>query len=69
MQWHVELDDAKLQRWSHESSASFEQACAQHPHTVQTGAQMRAHAAQHLAQQQALADHIYSHWVAQMQPD
>lgn len=69
MQWHVELDDEKLQRWSHETSPGYEQACATHPQSVQTGAQMRALATQHLAQQQVLANRIYSHWVAQMRPD
>jgi len=68
MQWHVELDDEKLQRWSHETSPRFEQACAQHPRTAQTGAQMRAQGAQALSQQQALADHIYGRWLSMMAP-
>ena len=66
MQWHVELDEEKLQRWSHETSPRFEQACAQHPRSAQTGAQMRAQGARALSHQQALADHIYGRCLSLM---
>ncbi len=63
MQFHVELDDDKLQRWSREAGAGHALAAAQH-NSVQTGAEMRYGAAARLQAQQALADRIYGRWLA-----
>jgi GMP synthase (glutamine-hydrolysing) len=66
MQWHVELDEAKLHRWSLENGVEHQRCLRDHPGTVQSGAAMRAAARLHLAQQQALARHIYSRWLGLM---
>lgn len=63
MQFHVELDSDKLERWSREDTARLESAAAGNA-TVQTGAEMRAAAAIQLPQQQALAQRIYTRWMA-----
>ncbi|MDP3611431.1 MAG: type 1 glutamine amidotransferase, partial [Rubrivivax sp.] len=62
MQWHVELDKHKLGGWSEEASVQDDKA-ANLPPTVQTASVMLLDAKQHLARQQALADHIYSRWL------
>ncbi len=62
MQWHVELDLQKLSGWSREASVQDDRA-AELPPTVQTASAMHQGAKQHLAQQQALADHIYGRWL------
>jgi GMP synthase-like glutamine amidotransferase len=61
MQFHVELDEEKLQRWSLENDRRAA-AVAGRP-SVQDGAAMRAQAARHLAAQQRLADRIFAHWL------
>jgi GMP synthase (glutamine-hydrolysing) len=61
MQFHVEVDDAKLQQWSTSQDPHYlrlQSVCA----TVQGGAAMRAQAHQALAQQQGLADRLYARW-------
>ncbi|MEO5733691.1 MAG: type 1 glutamine amidotransferase [Rubrivivax sp.] len=61
MQFHVELDAEKLQRWTHDASA---QAIGEPRYaSVQRPEQMLAQAAQHLLRQQALADRIYRCWI------
>lgn len=62
LQFHVELDEEKLLRWSWEASDRLPEAAGHG--SVQTGAEMRADAARHLAVQQALAARIYARWVA-----
>ncbi len=64
LQFHVEVDADKAERWSREVSASWEQACRQHPSTVQDGTQFRAGTHRHLARQQAMADRLYARWLA-----
>lgn len=63
MQWHVELDDVKLQRWSLENGVEHQQCLRDHPATVQSGDAMRGAAPAQLPQQQALARHIYQRWL------
>jgi GMP synthase-like glutamine amidotransferase len=63
MQFHVEIDAEKLDRWSREESPLFLDAvrrCA----SVQDGTAMREEAAARLAPQQALADRIYRRWLS-----
>ena len=62
MQWHVEVDDAKLAVWSQEESVQFADAAAPSA-TVQSGPRMRADAALHLAAQKRLADRVYTRWL------
>ncbi len=63
MQFHIEIDAAKLQRWSLDDSAPYRQAQQQHPASVQGPAAMREAAARHLAAHQALARRIYGRWL------
>lgn len=63
MQFHVEIDADKVQRWSAEPGARWQQALRQHPATVQDGAAMRAALAARLPAHQALAGEIYARWV------
>lgn len=61
MQFHVELDAGKLQRWSREDDRRAA-AVAGRP-SVQDGATMHAQATRCLPAQQRLADRIYAHWL------
>jgi GMP synthase (glutamine-hydrolysing) len=63
MQFHVELDAAKLGVWSAEREPRYVQAIVSHPSLVQTPAQMCAQAALRLAAQQAIADLAYARWL------
>ena len=63
MQFHVELDAAKLALWSASTDPgylSMQSTCA----TVQAGPAMRAQAAEALPRQQALAARLYRRWLA-----
>jgi GMP synthase (glutamine-hydrolysing) len=62
MQFHVELDEEKLERWSREEGPRWAVALAAHG-SVQSGPQMRQGGVGQLATQQALADRIYAHWL------
>lgn len=61
MQFHIELDEAKLHRWSLDEGPLFRDALARHA-TVHSGERMRADAAALMAQHKALADRIYERW-------
>lgn len=63
LQFHLEVDAEKLQRWSHDDGPRWAAARREFPGSVQDGAAMRAGAARHLAAQQALADRIYGRWL------
>ena len=63
MQFHVELDDEKLQRWSLLDTPDYRAAQQRHA-SVQGGAAMRASADGHLQRQQRLADRIYARWLS-----
>lgn len=68
LQFHIEVDRDKVERWSHEDGPRWRQALRQSPRTVQHGGAMRTGLALHLAQHQALADRLYSRWLAGVQP-
>lgn len=59
MQFHVEVDAAKLAIWTPEAAAD-----PLHPHTVQDRATMASGSARHLAAQQALAGRLYRRWLS-----
>ena len=61
MQFHVELDEAKLRAWAAADDRRM-RAVLGEP-SVQNGADMLRDAESHLAGQQALADRIYSRWL------
>jgi GMP synthase (glutamine-hydrolysing) len=62
MQFHVELDAAKLALWSASQDRQY-LALTTSCGTVQSGAQMRDQARLALADQQRLADRLYRRWV------
>jgi GMP synthase (glutamine-hydrolysing) len=61
MQFHVELDDAKLRHWTSTHDERF--LAANTVPTVHGTARMLDDAARHLATQQRLADRIYARWI------
>jgi GMP synthase-like glutamine amidotransferase len=61
MQFHVEIDDDKLRRWSRLDTPAYRDAQQRHA-TVQSGAQMRAELPLRLPTHQALADRVYARW-------
>lgn len=63
MQFHVEVDRAKLLRWTAVETPAHRQAQRRHA-TVQDKPAMRAGIAEHLQPQQALADRIYARWLS-----
>jgi GMP synthase-like glutamine amidotransferase len=63
MQFHIEIDDAKLLRWSDEHEPGWIAAQGRHP-TVQDRASMRADAARRMASHQRLAARIYRRWLS-----
>jgi GMP synthase (glutamine-hydrolysing) len=63
MQFHVEVDEEKLHRWSQLDSDAF-RALQQRHATVHSGARMREDLAEYLPAQQALSDRVYSRWLA-----
>lgn len=62
MQFHPELDAAKLKAWLEDPGSRHAAALQAFPASVQTAEAMRAQAAQGLAAQQALADRLYRRW-------
>lgn len=68
MQFHVELDEEKLRRWSAASTARDRESRRLHPATVHSGEAMRAGVLQHMASHQRLADGIYTRWLAAASP-
>jgi len=64
MQFHVELDAAKLQVWAADRSPEYLDLLAQHPDSVHDSMAMWADASAALPAQQALAAHLYTRWLA-----
>ena len=63
MQFHVELDAAKLAQWCQQTGQRHAAAAARHP-TVQAPDAMLQGAASKLQAQQRFADNIYGAWLA-----
>lgn len=63
LQFHVEVDDDKVLRWSHEEGERWRRAREQHPGSVQDGGAMRDGLQRHLLAYQALADRLYRRWL------
>ena len=63
MQFHVELDSAKLAVWAASRDPKFLRQQEEHT-TVQSGAAMLEQAQRALPEQQRLADRIYRRWLA-----
>ncbi|MFT3821557.1 MAG: type 1 glutamine amidotransferase [Rubrivivax sp.] len=64
MQFHIEVDAEKVNRWSTEAGERWRQARRAHAATVQDGATMRAALPAALPAHQALADRLYARWLA-----
>jgi GMP synthase-like glutamine amidotransferase len=64
IQFHVEIDRAKLMAWSLDGGARLAEALARHPGSVQAPEAMRAWAMQFLVGQQRLAARIYARWLS-----
>jgi len=64
MQFHIEIDEAKLQRWLDEGDPAWAEALAQHAGSVQDKATILAHVAQRLLAHQRLADRLYGRWIS-----
>jgi GMP synthase-like glutamine amidotransferase len=63
MQFHIEVDEEKLRRWSLLDSGAY-LALQQRHATVHSGPRMRDGMAKNLGLQQALADRVYARWLA-----
>lgn len=63
MQFHIEVDAEKVDRWSREAGERWAAALRAHPGSVQDGAAMRAALAAELPAHQALADRLYGQWL------
>ncbi|MBN8507638.1 MAG: type 1 glutamine amidotransferase [Burkholderiales bacterium] len=61
LQFHVEIDEEKLRRWSRLDTPAYREAQRRHP-SVQSGAQMCADLPLRLPAHQALADRLYAQW-------
>ncbi|MEI8267823.1 MAG: type 1 glutamine amidotransferase [Betaproteobacteria bacterium] len=64
IQFHVEIDEAKLQRWLDDGDPAWAEALAQHAGSVQDKATILAHAKQRLLTHQRLADRLYGRWIS-----
>ena len=64
MQFHIELDEAKLARWSADRDPGYLAMQRRHAATVQSGEAMRETARSALAPAQAIARRIYARWLA-----
>ena len=64
MQFHIELDSAKLDVWTQESDHAYRASRAQHPAQVQALADMLRGAPKRLAAQQVMAALAYARWWA-----
>ena len=63
LQFHVELDEDKLARWSASVDPTYLRLQREHDSSVQGGAAMRTQAATALPAQQRLADRLYRRWL------
>lgn len=62
MQFHIEVNDEKLGRWSASRDPAYLRAQQSHPDTVHTGDVIRAGTVAFLQAQQRLADRVYARW-------
>ena len=64
MQFHIEIDGAKLQRWLDDGDPAWAEALAQHAGSVQDKATILAHAARRMHAHHLLADRLYTRWIS-----
>lgn len=63
MQFHIEINEEKIHRWVNDDDPKWTSA-RQHYDTVQDKIAMLNGIPYYLAQHQATADHIYTHWLS-----
>lgn len=63
MQFHIELDSEKLDRWSRDEGDRYASAQARFPATVHDGVRLRRDGTARLAAHQQLASRIYGRWI------
>lgn len=63
MQFHIEIDEAKLQRWLDMGDPSWQDALTRHGQTVQGKAGILDQAPHWMVAHKRLADRIYGHWI------
>jgi GMP synthase (glutamine-hydrolysing) len=63
LQFHLEVDAAKVEQWLAEQDAQYERSRREHP-TVHAVERIRADTARCLHAQQRLADRVYARWAA-----
>ena len=66
LQFHIEVDADKVERWSREPGPRWQDACRRHPDTVHDGQRLRAAIATELPAHQALADELYARWLSRV---
>jgi GMP synthase-like glutamine amidotransferase len=64
LQFHIEVDADKVERWSREPGPRWQDARSRHPGTVHDGARLRAAIAAELPAHQRLADELYARWLS-----
>jgi len=62
MQFHVEIDEPKLQRWLDDGDPSWAGALERHPDTVQSKEDILSDAKHRMGPHQELADAVYGRW-------
>jgi GMP synthase-like glutamine amidotransferase len=65
MQFHIEIDEAKLRRWLDDGDPAWAQALTLHASSVQDKATILAQAKQRLQTHQRLADRLYGRWISE----
>jgi hypothetical protein len=67
MQFHIEIDAPKLDRWLMEEDPQWAEARASHPASVQDEAGIRDGVSSHMGAHHALAEHVYGRWLGGVQ--
>jgi hypothetical protein len=63
MQFHIEMDESKVQAWARDPDPDWAWAC-ENFESAQTGPQILAGIDSYLAQHQSMADQIYTQWLS-----
>jgi hypothetical protein len=63
MQFHIEIDEQKLQRWLDDGDPAWPQALQRHSPSVQDKDTILSQARSRMQAHQRLADRIYGRWL------
>lgn len=64
LQFHLEIDEAKLRVWAAEESQAWREAHVAHPASVQDGPGMLSRLPERMTPHQTLADRIFGRWIS-----